>query len=110
MTRIGFAFFIAAAAAFSQPVTQGTLVNDRIECPLKHTSVKAEISGAIARVEVIQEFQNFSSETIEAVYLFPLPHDAAVDSMNMTIGGRVIQGKIKTREEARALYTAAREA
>src|SRR5678815_3875265 len=108
MIRIGFAFFFAAlfaAGAWSQPVTQGSLASGQIECPLKHTSVKGEISGAVARVEVLQEFQNSSSETIEAVYTFPLPHDAAVDSMTMTIGGRVIQGKVKTKEEAQALYT-----
>ena len=38
---------------------------------------------------------------MEAVYTFPLPDDAAVDDMTMTIGDRVIKGEIKKREEAR---------
>src|ERR1041384_6840636 len=46
-------------------------------CPLQHTDVKAEISGFLARVEVTQEFVNPSDDRIEAVYVFPLPQNAA---------------------------------
>ena len=77
-------------------------------CPLKHTDVKAEISGFLARVNVTQEFENPYQEKIEAVYTFPLPQDAAVDDMTMTVGDRTVRGKILRREEARAVYDAAR--
>ncbi len=40
-------------------------------CPLKHTDVKAEVSGFLARVTLTQEFHNPMGEKIEAVYLFP---------------------------------------
>ena len=66
-----------------------------IECPLKHTDVKAEIAGFIARVRVTQTFHNPTKEKIEAVYVFPLPHQAAVDEMTMVIGERKIIGLIK---------------
>src|SRR5206468_2010120 len=79
-------------------------------CPLKHTDVKAEISGFLSRVTVTQEFQNPFKDKIEAVYTFPLSQSAAVDSMTMYIGDRVVRGKIKEREEARAIYEAARSA
>ncbi|MBX7218772.1 MAG: VIT and VWA domain-containing protein [Blastocatellia bacterium] len=79
-------------------------------CPLKHTDVKAEISGFLSRVTVTQEFVNPFAEKIEAVYTFPLPHNAAVDRMTMRIGERVVQGKIKRREEAQAIYEAAKNA
>ncbi len=79
-------------------------------CPLKHTDVKAEISGFVARVTVTQEFENPLGERIEAVYTFPLPANAAVDDMTMHVGDRVVKGKIKRREEARAIYEAARAA
>lgn len=39
-----------------------------------------------------------------------LPRDAAVDFMTMHVGRRTIESRIKRREEARALYDAAREA
>lgn len=97
------------------PATQGVLLTlgkegPIAECPLKHTDVKAEISGFLARVRVTQDFENTAPDKIEAVYVFPLPHDAAVDGMTMTVGDRTVRGVIKRREEAKAYYEAARNA
>jgi Ca-activated chloride channel homolog len=77
-------------------------------CPLKHTNVKAEISGFLSRVVVTQEFENKFSEKIEAVYTFPLPQNAAVDDMTMIVGERTVRGKILPREEAQAVYEGAK--
>jgi len=77
-------------------------------CPLKHTDVKAEISGFISRVVVTQQFENPFQEKIEAVYTFPLPQNAAVDDMTMIVGERTVRGKILPREEAQAAYEAAK--
>jgi len=77
-------------------------------CPLKHTSVKAEISGFISRVVVTQEFVNPFKEKIEAVYTFPLPQNAAVDDMTMLVGDRTVRGRVLRREEAQAVYEAAK--
>ncbi len=77
-------------------------------CPLKHTDVKAEISGFLSRVVVTQEFENPFKEKIEAVYTFPLPQNAAVDDMTMIVGDRTVRGKILRREEAQAVYEAAK--
>ncbi len=77
-------------------------------CPLKHTDVKAEISGFISRVVVTQQFENPFKEKIEAVYTFPLPQNAAVDDMTMIVGDRTVRGKILPREEARVVYEAAK--
>ncbi len=79
-------------------------------CPLTHTDVKARISGPLSRVTVEQQFTNPFTRKIEAVYTFPLPSDAAVDEMTMYIGDRVVRGKIKPKDEARAIYNAARRA
>ena len=79
------------------------------QSPLKHTDVKADISGFLSRVTVTQEFENPYKEKIEAVYTFPLPQNAAVvDDMTMNIGDRTVRDKIKRREEARTIYEAAR--
>lgn len=77
-------------------------------CPLKHTSIEAELSGTVARVSVTQQFHNPFPEKIEAVYVFPLHQDSAVDDMEMKIGERVIKGVIKEREEAQKIYTEAK--
>ena len=95
-------------------ITQGSMrVLDEdgkpvLELPLKHTSVDARISGYIARVDVTQTFQNPFKEKIEAVYVFPLPNRAAVDSMKMKIGERTIIAQIKRRAEAKKIYEEAK--
>ena len=76
--------------------------------PLKHTGIKTEISGFVARTEVTQEFENALPDAVEAIYVFPLPHDSAVDGMTMTVGEREIHAVIKEREEARKIFEQAR--
>jgi len=76
--------------------------------PLKHTEVKAKVSGNVSRVEVTQTFENPFSDPLEAVYVFPLPDEAAVDDMEIKIGDRIIKGNIKKREEAQEIYDRAR--
>ena len=102
------------AAAPGENTTPGSLgivgKDGKIQgtCPLKHTDVRAGISGFLARVTVTQIFANTATENIEAVYTFPLPQDAAVDDMTIQIGDRTVRGLIKRREEARAIYEHAR--
>jgi Ca-activated chloride channel homolog len=80
------------------------------DLPLRHTEVLAEISGFVTRVKVIQTFANPYNDPMEAVYVFPLPQNAAVNDMQIRIGDRVIKGDIKKRDEARNIYKAARDA
>ena len=77
--------------------------------PLERTTVDARVSGYVARVKVEQTFQNPFERAVEAVYLFPLPDDAAVDAMELRAGDRVVRGQIRRREQARREYRAARE-
>ncbi len=83
---------------------------ETVRVPLENTSVRADISGFIARVNVRQEFVNNFSNAIEAVYVFPLSHDGAVDRMSMRIGTRTINGIIMRRDQARATYEKAKQA
>lgn len=78
--------------------------------PLQRTSVVADVAGMSARVTLVQTFVNSSQTPIEAVYTFPMPADAAVDRMRMKVGDRIVEGEIKRRSEARAIYDAARNA
>jgi Ca-activated chloride channel family protein len=76
---------------------------------LTNTDVKGKISGNISRVEVTQTFQNPYDKPLGAIYVFPLPDQAAVDDMEIKIGDRVIKGDIKKREEAKEIYDRARK-
>jgi Ca-activated chloride channel family protein len=82
----------------------------RAACPLEHTAVTADVAGFVARVAVTQVFRNPFSDPVEAVYTFPLSERGAVDAMTMKTGDRTIVGQIKRRDEARAIYEAARDA
>ena len=79
-----------------------------IPLPLKHTDVKGRISGYIATVEVTQQFHNPYDKKIEALYVFPLPQNAAVNEFIMIIGKRRIRGIIRERKEAERIYQQAR--
>lgn len=79
-----------------------------VPMPLKHTEVRAAVSGYVGSVEVVQQFQNPYSSKIEAVYVFPLPHNAAVNEFIMTIGERHIRGIIRERQEAEQIYQEAK--
>ncbi len=77
--------------------------------PLKSTSASVTISGVIADVQVTQVYKNEGKKPIEAIYVFPASTRAAVYGMKMTIGERVIEAKIKKRDEARREYEQARD-
>jgi len=79
-----------------------------LDLPLKHTDVKADVCGYVATVNVTQQFHNPYDEKIEAVYVFPLPDNAAVNEFVMTIGRRKIRGIIRERQEAERVYKEAR--
>jgi Ca-activated chloride channel family protein len=83
-------------------------VEQHVPMPLKHTDVNARIDGYVASVTITQEFANPYDTKIEAVYVFPLPQNAAVSHFLMVIGDRRIRGIIREREEAEKIYHEAR--
>jgi len=72
------------------------------------TDIVANVSGQTARVTVTQAFRNTSEEWMEATYLYPLPDNGAVDTLQMVVGDRIFSGKIKPKEEAREIYEEAK--
>ena len=77
--------------------------------PLKSTSASVRIAGVIADVQVTQLYKNEGKKPIEAVYVFPASTRAAVYGMKMTIGSRVVEARIRKRDEARRDYEKARD-
>lgn len=68
------------------------------------TGIVVEVSGLAARVEVTQRFRNEGLAWKEAVYRFPLPDGAAVDRLRIEASGRVLEGEIREKTEARRQY------
>jgi Ca-activated chloride channel homolog len=79
------------------------------QLPLKKTDVDIDVAAAIAEVDVTQIYRNDGDRTLEAIYIFPLSTRAAVHSMRMTVGDRVIEADVREREEAREAYEEARD-
>jgi Ca-activated chloride channel family protein len=77
--------------------------------PLKHTDVQATIIGPLCDVRLSQRFHNSHTRPLEALYVFPLPADAAVTELSLRIGQRLIEGQVRERAAARHEYEQARE-
>ncbi|XUM23366.1 marine proteobacterial sortase target protein [Bradyrhizobium oligotrophicum S58] len=78
------------------------------EAPRLGIDVDIVVSGPTARARVTQLFRNTSSQWMEAVYVYPLPPDSAVDTLKMIVGDRVVVGDIKPREQAKVIYEQAK--
>ncbi len=83
---------------------------DRDALPLEETGAQIDIAGVIAHVRVTQVYRNRGKHALEAVYVFPASTRAAVSGMRMRVGERTIEAAIERREEAHAIYEAARQA
>jgi Ca-activated chloride channel family protein len=72
------------------------------------TDIRVEVTGLTARIGVTQVFQNTGQAWAEAVYRYPLPLGSAVDRMRVHVGGRVLEGEIQEKEQARRQYQQAK--
>jgi Ca-activated chloride channel family protein len=80
------------------------LRTERGNLPLDEIDLTATITGLTVRTELAQGFRNPFDEPLEATYIFPLPDRAAVTTLRMEADGRVVEGVLKERGEARADY------
>ncbi|HEV7921587.1 MAG TPA: marine proteobacterial sortase target protein, partial [Thermoanaerobaculia bacterium] len=79
-----------------------------LQAPAVNTTVTLKAAGIIARGTVHQTFRNPTDHCVEAVYVFPLPDNAAVDTLIMRIGDRVIEGQVQQRQQAKQTYEQAK--
>ena len=49
--------------------------------------------------------QNINSETAEVVFDMIIPRDAFVSKFSMVINGKTYEGKVKTKEKAKGIFT-----
>jgi Ca-activated chloride channel family protein len=78
------------------------------QLPLKSTDVKVNITGVIADVVVTQHYRNEGTRPLEAKYVFPASTHAAVYGLQMHIGDRVVEAKIREKKQAKAEYEQAK--
>lgn len=74
------------------------------------TEVGIDVVGMLAEVVVTQRYVNESDQWREGRYLLPLPDDAAVATLSVHIGDRVIEGEVREKQAARQAYEQAASA
>jgi len=73
-----------------------------------HSEVKMQVAGLTNRVMLTQTFVNNSEDWIDGSYMFPLPNNAAVDSMQLLIGEHKIEGQILQKKLAKKRFDEAK--
>lgn len=82
----------------------GGLSTARGQLPLQAMHVQARIDGLLGEISVRQTFINTFDEPLEATYIFPLPDRSAVTRFRMEVNGRITEGVLRERGEARKQY------
>lgn len=87
----------------------GTLLgDDGAPIPLLQSDAELSVSGDIVTAELTQVFKSSRPVALHARYLFPLPHDAAVYALTLTVGGVVTEARIQRVAEAKKTFEAAK--
>lgn len=79
----------------------------QVETPtykIKEIAVQARIADQVARTQVSQTFVNTGSRQMEVSFVFPLPHQGAIESLTFMVDGKEIAGKLMKAKDARQIY------
>lgn len=68
--------------------------------PLKQVHFKGEVCGLFGKFSLELGFENTTKESVELVYTFPLPHNAAVTAFRVRLGDENVISRIIPRKEA----------
>uniref|UniRef100_A0A4W6CRP6 von Willebrand factor A domain containing 5A n=1 Tax=Lates calcarifer TaxID=8187 RepID=A0A4W6CRP6_LATCA len=82
----------------------GLLTVQKQPVPLKSIEVQLEVRDHVATVVSTLNYENKEDKPLEAVFVFPLPGDAAVCHFSATIGQTQIVAEVKEKQQAREEY------
>jgi tetratricopeptide (TPR) repeat protein len=72
--------------------------------PMKSMTVDVVVENQVARVALDQTFHNPRPETLEGVYRFTVPPDAALQRLAMYVDGTLTESAVVERMQARRIY------
>ena len=72
--------------------------------PLARLGVDVVIEDQVARVALDQTFHNNEDQTLEGVYRFAIPPDAALQRLAMYVDGKLTESAVVERMRARRIY------
>ncbi|XP_013407759.1 inter-alpha-trypsin inhibitor heavy chain H3 isoform X1 [Lingula anatina] len=70
--------------------------------------IRSDIAYRFATTTVVSRLANHALESKEAVFLVQLPESAFISNFSMTIEGKVYDGQVKEKEQAKKEYTKAK--
>ncbi|XP_028275986.1 von Willebrand factor A domain-containing protein 5A-like isoform X4 [Parambassis ranga] len=82
----------------------GLLTVNKEPVPLKSIEVELEVRDHVATVVSTLNYENKEDKPVEAVFVFPLPGDAAVCHFSAKLGQTQIVAEVKEKQEAREEY------
>ncbi|XP_054467062.1 von Willebrand factor A domain-containing protein 5A-like isoform X2 [Anoplopoma fimbria] len=82
----------------------GLLNANKEPVPLKSVEVELEVRDHVTTVISTLNYENKEDKPLEAVFVFPLPGDAAVCHFSAKIGQTQIVAEVKEKQEAREEY------
>ncbi|XP_034080598.1 von Willebrand factor A domain-containing protein 5A-like isoform X2 [Gymnodraco acuticeps] len=82
----------------------GLLTSKKEPVPLKSVEVELEVRDHVATVVSTLIYENKEDKPLEAVFVFPMPGDAAVCHFSATIGQTQIVAEVKEKQKAREEY------
>ncbi|XP_029372638.1 von Willebrand factor A domain-containing protein 5A-like isoform X1 [Echeneis naucrates] len=82
----------------------GLITTQKEPVPLKSIEVELEVKDHVATVVSTLNYQNQEDKPLEAVFVFPLPGDAAVCHFSAKIGQTQIVAEVKEKQQAREDY------
>ena len=112
MKRFGLSLLalLVISAVAASAIADGMIVPIRPEIrvsghwAVNYHHVDMVIRDQVASVSIDQEFVNTGGGMIEVEYMFPVPPDAAIDSMTLTVNGKEFAAKLYKADEARKIY------
>uniref|UniRef100_A0A3B3BEG4 Uncharacterized protein n=1 Tax=Oryzias melastigma TaxID=30732 RepID=A0A3B3BEG4_ORYME len=84
--------------------THWLLLGDEKQIPLQSVEVELQVKDHVATVISTLNYQNKEDKPVEAVFVFPLPGDAAVCHFSAGIGETHIVAELKEKQQAREEY------
>ena len=72
--------------------------------PLLGVNAEGKLTGLLFELTVEQRWHNAGNDNLEAIYTFPVPHNAVLLGLELEIGDRHLHARAQARRQAAAAY------
>lgn len=95
---------VITSAVAQEFIIDDPVVREKDGFVIDYERVKVNLKDQAAQVEIEQLLKNNMDYDIEATLIFPIPADAGITDLSMTINGELVKGEIMDKDKARGIY------